>query len=144
MARESWLLGSAAIFAVITMAATVHAGPIAGTGGELASVGTAGATVQQVANRVCWSENGVRRCRSLNNVRVYGYRSPRAYGYRAPAPGYQAPGLDGVGPPVGYGYLPSREQIETDPDVYPIGSTDWWQAMDALDRGGQGNGSGSQ
>ena len=142
MARKSWLLGSAAVFAMTAMAANAHASPMGGSARELASVGTAGTTVQQVANRVCWSENGVRRCRSLNNVRVYGYRSPRAN--RAPAAGYQAPGLYGVGPPVGYGYLPSREQIETDPDAYPVGSTDWWQAMDALDRGGQGNGTGDR
>ena len=144
MARKPWLLGSAAVCILTAMAANAHAGPMGGTARELASAGTAGATVQQVANRVCWSENGVRRCRSLNNVRVYGYQSPRAYGYRARAPGYQAPGIYGVGPPVGYGYLPSREQIETDPDVYPVGSTNWWQAMDALDRGGQGNGTGGQ
>ena len=140
MALKILLPGSAAVFALTAMAANAHAGPIGGTARALVSGGMIGSNVQQVANRVCWSENGVRRCRSLNNVRVYGYRSPRAYGGRR-VYGYRAPAIYGAGPPIGYGYLP-RGQVETDPDVYPVGSTNWWQAMDALDRGGQGNGTG--
>src|SRR5262245_19308158 len=142
MARKPWLLGSAAVCILTAMAANAHAGPMGGTARELASAGTAGATVQQVANRVCWSENGVRRCRSLNNARVYGYRSPRGSGYRAPAVGYgyQAPAF--YGPPIGYGYM-ARDQIEIDPTAFPVGSTDWWQSMDALDRGGAASGQGS-
>jgi hypothetical protein len=51
----------------------------------------------------------------LNNGGVYGYQSPRR------ANGY-------------------RDQIETDPDDFPVGSTEWWRTMDYQDRGGQGNG----
>src|SRR5262245_66104021 len=107
MARKPWLLGSAAVCILTAMAANAHAGPMGGTARELASAGTAGATVQQGANRGGWGGNGVRRCRSLNNVRVYGYQSPRAYGSRARAPGYSAPGLYWVWPPFGYGSFPS-------------------------------------
>src|SRR5262245_55836182 len=140
MARKPWLPGSAAVFALTAMAATAQAGPVGGSARELAAVGTTGSQIQQIASRVCWTENGMRRCRSLNNVRVYGYQSRRASGYRARAVGYgyQAPALYGVGPPIGYGYLP-RDQIEIDPNAFPVGSADWWQSMDALDRGGQGN-----
>jgi hypothetical protein len=144
MARKLWLPGSAAVFALTAMAATAQAGPVGGTARELAAAGMLGSQRQQVANRVCWSENGMRRCRSLNNVRVYGYQSPRrASGYRGPPVGYgyQAPAFYGVGPPIGYGYV-ARDQIEIDPNAFPVGSTDWWQSMDALDRGGQGNGQG--
>jgi hypothetical protein len=143
MARKSWLPCSVA-FALTAVAANADAGPVAGTARELATAAVAGSNVQQVANRVCWSQNGVRRCRSLDNVRVYGYQSsranrgPRVYGYRAPAAGH-LPSIYGVGAPIGYG---PRDQIETDPDVFPIGSGDWWQAMDYQDRGGQGNGTG--
>jgi hypothetical protein len=141
MARKFWLPGPAAVFAVIAMAATAQAGPVGGTARELAAAGMTGSQLQQVANRVCWRENGMRRCRSLNNAGVYGYRSPRASGYRAPAVGYgyQAPAFYGVGPLGGYGY---RDQVEIDPNAFPVGSTGWWNSMDALDRGGQGNGSG--
>jgi hypothetical protein len=141
MARKAWLPGSTIVLALAAMSAQVQAAPIGGTARELVSADMAAARLQQVANRVCWTQGGIRRCRSLNNVRVYGYQSRRAYGYRAPAAGYQAPALYGGGPPVGYGYI-AREQIETDPNLFPVGSTDWWQAMDALDRGGQGNGQG--
>jgi len=143
MARKHWLPPSAVVFALTAMAATAQADPVGGAARDLAAAATAGAQLQQVANRVCWSENGVRRCRSLNNVRVYGYQSPRGTRYRAPAVGYgyQAPGFYGVGPPIGYGYM-ARDQIEIDPNAFPVGSTDWWQSMDALDRGGQGNGQG--
>ena len=131
------LSGSAAVVALTVMAMNAEAGPVGGPARELVGAGTPGANVQQVATRVCWNENGSRRCRSLNNVRVYGYQSPRASRYRAPAAGY-------IAPPIGYfGYLPAREQIETDPNAFPVGSSDWWQAMDALDRGGQGNGQGN-
>ena len=141
MARKFWLPGSAAVFAVIAMAATAQAGPVGGTARELAAAGMTGSQLQHVANRVCWRENGMRRCRSLNNAGVYGYRSPRASGYRAPAVGYgyQAPAFYGVGPLGGYGY---RDQVEIDPNAFPVGSTGWWNSMDALDRGGQGNGQG--
>jgi hypothetical protein len=138
MALKIWLLGSAAVLASTAMAANAEAGPVGGLARELVPAAMSGTNVQQVATRVCWNENGSRRCRSLNNVRVYGYQSPRASGRRAPAAGY-------IAPPVGYyGYLPTRDQIETDPNAFPVGSSDWWQAMDALDRGGQGNGQGSQ
>ena len=142
MARKFWLPGSAAVFAVIAMAATAQAGPVGGTARELAAAGMTGSQLQQVANRVCWREDGMRRCRSLNNVRVYGYQSPRASRYRARAVGYgyQAPAFyGGVGPLGGYGY---RDQVEIDPNAFPVGSTGWWNSMDALDRGGQGNGQG--
>ncbi len=148
MARTSWLAGSTIVFALTAMTANAHAGPVGATAKELMAAGQTGAILQEVANRVCWSENGIRRCRSLNNVRVYGYQSPqayggqRAYGYRAPAAGYQAPAAAiGVAPPIGFGYLPARDQVETDPDVLPIGTMDWWQAMDFQDRGGQQGGS---
>ena len=144
MARKFWLPGSAAVFAVTAMAATAQAGPVGGTARELAAAGMTGSQLQQVANRVCWRENGMRRCRSLNNVRVYGYQSPRASRYRARAAGYgyQAPAFYGVGPPIGYGGNGYRDQIEIDPNAFPVGSQGWWNSMDALDRGGQGNGQG--
>jgi hypothetical protein len=68
MALKSWMAGSAVLFALTTMAATAQAGPVGGTARELAAAGTTGSQLQQVANRVCWRENGMRRCRSLNNV----------------------------------------------------------------------------
>ena len=141
MAQKPWLPGSAAVFALTAMAATAQAGPVGGTASELAAAGMTGSPLQQVANRVCWREDGMRRCRSLNNARVYGYRSPRASGYRAPAVGYgyQAPAFYGGGSLGGYGY---RDQVEIDPNAFPVGSTGWWNSMDALDRGGQGNGAG--
>jgi hypothetical protein len=117
MAQKSWLPGSAAVFVLTAMAANAHAGPVGGTARELVLAGMTGSNVEKVANRVCWRENGVRRCRSLNNGGVYGYQSPRR----------------------GNGY---RDQIETNPDDFPIGSTDWWRAMDYQDRAGQGNGHG--
>jgi hypothetical protein len=144
MALKFWLAGSTAVVALTAMVANAEAGPVGGIATELVRAGTPGANLQQVATRVCWNENGSRRCRSLNNVRVYGYQSPRAYRYRGPAAGYIAPPMYGVGPPIGsFGYLPARDQIETDPNAFPVGSSDWWQAMDALDRGGQGNGQGN-
>jgi len=113
MARLSWLPGSAAVLALTAVAATAHAGPIGGAARELALAGMTGSNIESVANRICWRENGVRRCRLLNNA--YGYQSPRrSFEY--------------------------RDQIETDPDDYPIGSTLWWRSMDYQDRGGQGNG----
>jgi len=113
MARKSWLPASVAAFALAAMAASAHAGPVGGTARELVLAGVTGSNVEEVATRVCWRENGVRRCRSVNNV--YGYQSlRRSNGY--------------------------RDQIETNPDDFPIGSTDWWRAMDYQDRGGQGNG----
>ena len=133
MARKAWVPGSTVVFALAAMTAQAHAGPIGGTAKELVSAEMAAARVQQVAQRVCWTEAGIRRCRSLNNRRVYGYQ--------APAVGYQAPPIYGVGPPIGYGYI-ARDQIETDPNAFPVGSSDWWQAMDALDRGGQASGQG--
>jgi hypothetical protein len=142
MARKAGLPGSTFIFALAAMSAQGQAAPVGGSAREVVPVDMAAARLQQVANRVCWTEGGIRRCRSLNNVRVYGYQSPRAYRYRAPAAGYQAPAFYGVAPPIGYGYI-AREQVETDPNLFPVGSTDWWQAMDALDRGGQGNGQGA-
>jgi len=144
MALKSWMAGSAVLFALTTMAATAQAGPVGGTARELAAAGMTGSQLQQVANRVCWRENGMRRCRSLNNVRVYGYQSPRASRYRARAVGYgyQAPAFYGVGPPIGYGGYGYRDQIEIDPNAFPVGSQGWWNSMDALDRGGQGNGQG--
>ena len=36
----------------------------------------------------------------------------------------------------------TRDQVEIDPNAFPVGSTGWWNSMDALDRGGQGNGQG--
>jgi hypothetical protein len=138
MARKACLPFSTVAFALAAMSTQVQAGPVGGAARELVSAEIAAARLQQVATRVCWTQGGIRRCRSLNNVRVYGYQSPRVYGYRAPAARYQAYGF---GPPLGYGYI-AREQIETDPDLFPVGSTDWWQAMDAQDRGGQGNGQG--
>src|SRR5262245_2750396 len=111
MAAKSWLRGSVAVFALAAMAASAHAGPVAGTAKALA--GMTGSNVETVASRVCWRENGVRRCRLVNNV--YGYQSPRR----------------------GNAY---RDQVETDPDDFPVGSTDWWRAMDYQDRAGQGNG----
>jgi hypothetical protein len=143
MARKTWLPASTIIFALAAMSAQVQAAPVGATAKELVSADMATARLQQVATRVCWTQGGTRRCRSLNNVRVYGYQSPRVYGYRAPAAGNQAPASYGVGPPVGYGYI-AREQVETDPNLFPVGSMDWWQAMDALDRGGQASGQGSQ
>jgi hypothetical protein len=140
MARTSWLAGSTVVFALIAMTANAHAGPVGATTKELVSAGQTGAILQEVQNRVCWRENGIRRCRSLNNVRVYGYQSPLTYGGQR-AYGYQAPAAIGVAPPIGYGYLPTRDQVETDPDQFPIGSMDWWQAMDFQDRGGQQGGS---
>jgi hypothetical protein len=113
MTRNSWLPGSAAVVALVAMAANAHAGLIGGTARELALAAMTGSNIETVANRVCWRDNGVRRCRSINNV--YGYQSPRR----------------------GNGY---RDQIDTDPDDFPVGSTDWWRAMDYQDRGGQGNG----
>jgi hypothetical protein len=144
MAKKPWLPGSAAVFALTAMAATAQAGPVGGTTRELASAGMTGSQLQHVANRVCWRENGMRRCRSLNNVRVYGYQSPRASRSRARAVGYgyQAPAFYGVGPPIGYGGNGYRDQIEIDPNAFPVGSEGWWNSMDALDRGGQGNGQG--
>src|SRR5262245_8472247 len=141
MAQKAWVPGSTVLFALAAMTAQAQAGPIGSTAKELVSADRAAAGVQHVAQRVCWTEGGMRRCRLLNNGRVYGYQSPRAYRNRAPAAGYQAPAIYGYGPPIGYGYI-SRDQVETDPNAFPIGSSDWWQAMDALDRGGQGNGQG--
>jgi len=143
MAQKPWLPGSAAVLALTTMAATAQAGPVGGSARELAAAGMTGSPLQQIANRVCWSENGVRRCRSLNNARVYGYQSPRAPGSGAPAVGYgyQAPAFNNVGPPVGLGGFGYRDQVEIDPNAFPVGSEGWWNSMDALDRGGQGNGS---
>ncbi len=115
MARTSWLAGSAAVFALATMSANAHAGPVGDTARAFVLAGMTGSNVEKVASRVCWRENGIRRCRSLNNPGVYGYQSPRR------ANGY-------------------RDQIETDPGDFPVGSTDWWHAMDYQDRGGQGNG----
>ena len=114
MARKLWLPGSAAVFVLAATAANAHASPVAGTARELVS--PRGSNIEEVASRVCWRENGVRRCRSINNsMGVYGYQSPRrSYNY--------------------------RDQIETDPDDYPVGSTLWWRSMDYQDRGGQGNG----
>jgi hypothetical protein len=60
MARKSWMPCSAA-FALTAVAANADAGPVAGTARELATAAVAGSNVQQVANRVCWSQNGVRR-----------------------------------------------------------------------------------
>jgi hypothetical protein len=97
------------------MSANAHAGPVGGTARAFVLAGMTGSNVEKVASRVCWRENGIRRCRSLNNPGVYGYQSPRR------ANGY-------------------RDQIETDPGDFPVGSTDWWHAMDYQDRGGQGNG----
>jgi hypothetical protein len=141
MARNAWIPGSTVVFALAAMTAQAQAGPVGGTTKELVSAEMAATRVQHVANRVCWREGGIRRCRSLNGVRVYGYQSPRVSGYRAPAAAYQAPAAYGFGPPIGYGYI-AREQVATDPALFPIGSSDWWQAMDAMDRGGQGNGQG--
>ena len=115
MARISWLPGAAAGFVLAAMAANAHASPVGGTAKALVLPSMTGSTVEKIATRVCWRENGVRRCRSLNNGGVYGYQSPRR------ANGY-------------------RDQIETDPDDFPIGSTEWWRTMDYQDRGGQGNG----
>jgi len=115
MARKLWLPGSSAVFVLAIMTANAHASPVGGgTAREL--VLASGSNVEQVASRVCWRENGIRRCRSVNNLTgVYGYQSPRrSYDY--------------------------RDQIETDPDDYPVGSTLWWRSMDYQDRGGQGNG----
>ena len=92
MARKSWLAGSAAVFALTAMAANAQAGPVGDTARALVLAGMTGSNVEKVASRVCWSENGIRRCRSLNNAGVYGYQSPRR------ANGY-------------------RDQIETDPGV---------------------------
>jgi len=144
MAQKLWLPGSAAVLALTVMAATAQAGPVGGSARELAAAGMTGSALQQVANRVCWSENGVRRCRSLNNMRVYGYQSPRASANRPPAAayGYQAPAFYGVGPAIGYGGVGYRDQIEIDPNAFPVGSEGWWNSMDALDRGGQGAGQG--
>jgi hypothetical protein len=111
MAGRFWLFGSAAVMACAAMMASANAGPV-GTN-ALLGAGMIGSNVENVATRVCWRENGVRRCRSVDNV--YGYRSLRR----------------------GNGY---RDQIDTDPDDFPVGSSDWWRAMDALDRGGQSNG----
>jgi len=141
MAQKAWLPGCAVFFALAAMTAHAQAGPVGGTARELVAADGAAARIQQVAARVCWTEGGIRHCR--NRARVYGYQSPGAYGYQAPAAGYGAPAVYGVGPPIGYGYI-SRDQVATDPNLFPIGSMDWWQAMDALDRGGQGSGSGSQ
>jgi hypothetical protein len=91
--------------------ANAHAAPVLGTTRGLVLAGIS--NVEDVASRICWRENGVRQCRLVNNV--YGYRSPRR----------------------GNAY---RDQIDTAPDDYPVGSTDWWRAMDYQDRGGQGNG----
>jgi hypothetical protein len=143
MARKPWLPGSAAVFALTALAATAQAGPVGGSARELAAAGMTGSQLQQIANRVCWSQNGMRRCRSLNNVRVYGYQAPR-YRARAVGYGYQAPAFYGVGPPIGYGGFGYRDQIEIDPNAFPVGSEGWWNSMDALDRGGQGNGSAGQ
>ena len=115
MARISWLPGAAAGFVMAAMAANAHASPVGGTAKALVLPSMTGSTIEKIATRVCWRENGVRRCRSLNNGGVYGYQSPRR------ANGY-------------------RDQIETDPDDFPIGSTEWWRTMDYQDRGGQGNG----
>ncbi|HJZ32596.1 MAG TPA: hypothetical protein VKF35_15880 [Hyphomicrobiaceae bacterium] len=128
MAVKSWLPVSAALFAVTAVAANAQAGPAGGTARELASAAGAGSAIAQVAARVCWVENGIRHCRRAN--RVYGYR---------PAANYLPPGSFGYGPPIGYGY---RGQIDTDPNDYPIGSSQWWQNMDSLDRGGQGQSTG--
>jgi len=138
MAKKAWVPGATVVFALAAMTAQAQAGPIGGTAKELLSADMAAARVQQVASRVCWREGGIRRCRSLNNARVYGYQAPGVYGYQAPAAGYQAAP---IGPPIGYGYI-ARDQIETDPNAFPVGSSDWWQAMDALDRGGQSSGQG--
>jgi hypothetical protein len=113
MARKSWLPGSAAAFVLAAAAATAQAGPVVGTARELAVANMTSSNVEKAATRVCWRENGVRRCRSVNNV--FGYQSLRR----------------------GNGY---RDQIDTEPDDFPVGSTDWWRAMDYQDRGGQGNG----
>ena len=144
MARKPWLPGSAAVFALTAIAATAHAGAVGGSVRELATVGRTSSHLQQIANRVCWRENGMRRCRSLNNVGVYGYQAPRTSRYPAPAVGYgyQAPAFYGVGPPIGLGGFGYRDQVEIDPNAFPVGSEGWWNSMDALDRGGQGNGAG--
>jgi hypothetical protein len=138
MALKFWLPGSVLVYALTTMAATAQAGPAAGAGQALKAAGPPGWSKAQVANRVCWTENGRRRCRSLDDSRVYGYQSPPAGG-RQPVYGYQAAPPPGVyvGPPIGYGFLPDRDQIETDPDAFPVGTADWWHAMDTWDRGGQ-------
>jgi hypothetical protein len=114
MARISWLPGSAVVFVFAAMAANANASPVGNAARKLAPAG--GSNVEKVASRVCWRENGVRRCRSINSLTgTYGYQSP----------------------PLNYNY---RSQIETDPADYPIGSTLWWRMMDYQDRGGQGNG----
>lgn len=136
MARKAWIPGSTVVLALAAMTAQAQAGPVGGTAKGLVSAEMAATRVQHVANRVCRTEGGIRRCRLINNVPVYGYQSPGVSGYQAPAAGYQAPAVYGGGPPTGYGYI-AREQVETDPALFPVGSTDWWQAMDAMDRGGQ-------
>ena len=113
MAPKPWLRVPAAVFALAAMAAYADAAPVGGTARDLAPAGMIGSNTEQVASRVCWRQNGVRRCRLVNNV--YGYQSLRR----------------------GNAY---RDQVDTDPDDYPVGSTDWWRAMDYQDRGGQGNG----
>jgi hypothetical protein len=136
MARKAWIPGATVVFVLAAMTAQAQAGPVGVTVKALASADMDATRVQHVANRTCWTQGGIRRCRSLNNVRVYGYQSPQVSGYGAPAAGFQAPAVYGVGPPIGYGYI-AREQVETDPALFPVGSSDWWQAMDVWDRGGQ-------
>lgn len=153
MALKSSLTGSVVVLALTAMVAPIQAGSLGTSDFKLPVTGS---DPQEIANRVCWTENGARRCRSVDNLRVYGYQSPhvygdrgpRVYGYRAPAFGYQAPAVNSAVPPMSYGYYGAmppigyrylRPQIDTDPDVHPAGSPQWWDGMDRWDRGGQGN-----
>jgi len=132
MELKQWFTGSVLALALAGMAAPAYSDPLGGAAGFIKSSRIpAASSLQQVAYRLCMTQNGARRCRSVDiyGPGVYGYRGPRAARVRAGPP----PALIPV--PV-YGFRAGGPYRPTDPDDYRVGSNSWWRAMNAWDRAG--------
>ena len=117
--RKQWKMAAAGATMLCAMAAGANAG-VATNAASLVEAAQQGSAVEKAADRRCWWRNGRRRCAT---VRAPG---PRVYRY-----GYNS-GFD-YGP--GYGDYSAGAR----PEDFPTGSTAWWRAMDAEDRGGFGD-----
>ena len=145
--KQKRLTAGALIMSLTVLAGDAHSAPLQGMASHTSALGIEAINVQY---RLCVTEGGARRCRT---VEIYGptqggypAQVPSVFGYQtmpSRAYGYQAPtSVEGAYPLVGYGYAPQDYYVDNyteafpNPDMYPTGSPAWWKQMDKLGRGG--------
>lgn len=123
--RKHWMTVAAGATLLTVLSAGANAG-VATNGAALTEIARNSSAVEKAATRRCWTSNGIRRCKVYQSAepQVYGF----GYGYGPAYDSYYYSGNSGTGYHVG-----------SQPEEFRTGSTAWWRAMDAEDRGGFGD-----